>query len=124
MNDTFQELLRDATRLTRGGQLGAATAAIQRALRDAAAGAAGAPMPWPTASPRADAAPPPSRLSGPVLDGCVFEAGAVPATADRNPPHTTVPQPGHQPDHHPVTACRPPPTARLLRGLPVHVHEA
>ena len=101
MNDTFQDLLRDATRLTRGGQLGAATAAIQRALRGAAAGAAGTPMPWPTAAPRVDAAAPPSRFSGPVLDGCVFEAGAVPATADRDPPHTTVPQHGHHPDHHP-----------------------
>jgi poly(hydroxyalkanoate) depolymerase family esterase len=36
MNHSFQDLMRDAARLTRAGQLGAATDAIQRALRGAA----------------------------------------------------------------------------------------
>lgn len=40
MNPSFQDLMRDATRLTRAGQLGAATAAIQRALAGGTPGAA------------------------------------------------------------------------------------
>ena len=36
MNPSLQDLMRDATRLTRAGRLGAATAAIQSALAGAA----------------------------------------------------------------------------------------
>jgi hypothetical protein len=37
MNDAFQDLMREATRLTQEGRLQEATATIQRALGDAAA---------------------------------------------------------------------------------------
>jgi poly(hydroxyalkanoate) depolymerase family esterase len=53
MNDTYQALMRDATRLTQSGQLTEATAAIQRALGGATQRPlaprpvpAGAPLPW------------------------------------------------------------------------------
>jgi poly(hydroxyalkanoate) depolymerase family esterase len=45
MNPRFQDLMRDATQLTRAGQLGAATAAIQRALAGAAPGQGDATLP-------------------------------------------------------------------------------
>lgn len=45
MNPSLHDLMRDATRLTRDGQLGAATTAIQRALTGAAPGRAGLPLP-------------------------------------------------------------------------------
>lgn len=73
MNPTFQELMREATRLTRGGRLAAATAAIQRAL-----GIGG------TATPAADPRPPSGAFEANpsidrsedrsiVLEGCVVE---------------------------------------------------
>lgn len=79
MNDTLQELMRSATRLTKAGRLNEATETIQRMLR----GAAAAPdMPsltkaWTTGAgafpvPRG-VAPEASPL---VLDGCVFELKA------------------------------------------------
>ena len=40
MNNHWQDLMRDATRLTQTRQLGAATQTIQRALRGLAAGGA------------------------------------------------------------------------------------
>ncbi len=61
MNDTMQNLMREATRLTQSGNLMEATAAIQRALGSAR----GAPMPPPPAPIPASAAI--------ILDGCVFE---------------------------------------------------
>ena len=60
MNDTMQNLMREATRLTQSGNLMDATAAIQRALGNAR----GAPMPHPPAF---------STPSPIILDGCVFE---------------------------------------------------
>ncbi|MBK9363878.1 MAG: PHB depolymerase family esterase [Rubrivivax sp.] len=45
MNPSLQDLMRDATRLTRAGRLGAATAAIQSALAGAAPGPAGSMPP-------------------------------------------------------------------------------
>jgi hypothetical protein len=73
MNPTLQELMRDATRLTRGGRLIAATAAIQRAL-----GGAGTATPAPDprslrgalqAKPSMD----PSAGRSIVLEGCVLD---------------------------------------------------
>ena len=70
MNDTLQNLMREATRLTQSGSLMEATAAIQRALGHAGA----APMP---AAPVPAAPMPAARaFSTPspiILDGCVFE---------------------------------------------------
>ena len=60
MNPTFQRLMREATRLTSGGKLQAATAAIQRALSRTVA-----PPTGPAAAPGPNAAA--------VLDGYVFE---------------------------------------------------
>jgi len=77
MNPTFQELMRDATRLTRDGHLAAATAAIQRAL-----GVAGTATPAPDPSGALQAKPPmnPSKSRSVVLEGCVLEL------ADRDEP--------------------------------------
>jgi poly(hydroxyalkanoate) depolymerase family esterase len=65
MHTTFQDLMREATRLTRAGRLGEATRVIQRALGDASASAAerraGA-----TAEVLEDA-------TGEVLEGCIVE---------------------------------------------------
>lgn len=72
MNPTFQELMHEATRLTRSGHLAAATAAIQRALGSAGVSA---PAPGPrspggavSADPSIDAYACPM-----VLEGCVRE---------------------------------------------------
>lgn len=70
MNDTLQDLMRSATRLTRAGRLSEATEAIQRALRGAGAVATPAPL----------------HASADVLDGCVFEVhtpAPAPATFTR-----------------------------------------
>ena len=58
MNPTFQRLMREATRLTSGGKLQAATAAIQRALSRTSAQPTG---------------PAPAAPNAGVLDGYVFE---------------------------------------------------
>ena len=84
MNDTLQDLMREATRLTQAGRLNEATQAIQRALSGAAgtsavprrtnsyAGATGSRA---SAAVRTAASPL-------VLDGCVFEVDArTPAAA-------------------------------------------
>jgi poly(hydroxyalkanoate) depolymerase family esterase len=73
MNPTFQELMREATRLTRGGRLAAATAAIQRAL-----GGAGTATPAPDPRSPSGALQPkptmdPSARGSVVLEGCVLE---------------------------------------------------
>ena len=62
MNETLQELMREATRLTQSGNLREATQVIQRALGNVGR----APQPPP---------PPPSSAtsSSIILDGCVFE---------------------------------------------------
>ncbi len=78
MNDTLQQLMQEATRLTRSGQLSEATEVIQRALRGSATTPVGA---------QAQGARPGERTGGDsssqVLEGCVFEidpaAGDVPA---------------------------------------------
>ncbi|MEQ1685050.1 MAG: PHB depolymerase family esterase [Burkholderiaceae bacterium] len=72
MNETLQDLMRSATRLTQAGRLNEATAAIQRALRGAA--------------PAATPARPES--SAEVLDGCVFEV-ETPAPAATKSAHAT-----------------------------------
>ena len=85
MNDTFQDLMREATRLAKAGRLHEATAAIQRALSGAAG--VGAVPPRHTNSHagatgiEASGAVVPE-ASPLVLDGCVFEVDArSPATA-------------------------------------------
>ena len=65
MNDTMQNLMQVATRLTRAGQLQEATAAIQRAL----AKGLGARAPGAAAPARRPVVPE-------LLDGLVFESGA------------------------------------------------
>jgi poly(hydroxyalkanoate) depolymerase family esterase len=66
MNETLQDLMRSATKLTQAGRLSEATEAIQRALRGTGGLATAA---WPQASAE-------------VLDGCVFEVDTpAPATA-------------------------------------------
>ena len=92
MNDNFQELMRDAARLTRAGQLNEATAAIQRALGGTAAGhpaprPASDPVPhqtttrgvFPTATATASSA-----AAATVIDGCVVEV-ADGACIEANP---------------------------------------
>ena len=106
MNDTFQNLMQEATRLTRSGQLSEATQVIQRALQGASQGGgqgAGA-RPAREASPSSDAAAPLSpalRQSSMILDGCVFEveeavAGAPAArgapSAPSNPSNPFTPE--------------------------------
>lgn len=72
MNETLQDLMRSATKLTQAGRQSQATEAIRRALRGAAALAT-------AARPQASAL---------VLDGCAFEADTTaPATAP--PGHAT-----------------------------------
>ncbi len=90
MNNTMQERMREATRLTQAGQLLEATAAIRQALGvSPPAAAADRPAPisapgiltdaWPARSGRAASAPDTT-----VLDGCVFETprGAAAAGDD------------------------------------------
>ncbi len=81
MNDSFLELMHNATRLTRAGQLSEATAAIQRALGGTTVGH---PAPHPAARqaqqqavPRgafqAGTATAPSAAAANAIDGCVVE---------------------------------------------------
>jgi poly(hydroxyalkanoate) depolymerase family esterase len=93
MNDTLQHLMREATRLTRSGNLAEATQVIQRALGHAKAGVAGAtiwgmPTPSSAVADPADPAAAASDTDGLILDGCVFEASQ---------PHTVEPS-TRQPD--------------------------
>ncbi len=83
MNASLHDLMREATRLTQGGQLAEATAALQQALRGA----------MPAASPTTTADP------GLVIDGHVFE---VPEPGRPRPapaaPEAAQPSPAAQPD--------------------------
>ena len=78
MNETLQDLMRSATKLTQAGRLSEATEAIQRALR----GGEGAV-----------ATPSRPESSAMVLDGCVFEVDAAPPAAvpSRGAPTRTTP---------------------------------
>lgn len=108
MTDTLQTLMREATRLTRAGDLGAATAAIQRALAGASAG---------RAEPAGRAAPPSGATTeGPeVLDGLVREAPAAGAFTQGSHRHG-----GLTRDYKlylpPGTADRPPALVVMLHG--------
>jgi poly(hydroxyalkanoate) depolymerase family esterase len=88
MNPTLQELMRDATRLTRGGRLIEATAAIQRALggmgtaaRAAAPCSPSGGMPSHRSSDLFEAGPD-------VIDGCVFEPGDTAEPRPEASPHS------------------------------------
>ena len=82
MNATFQNLMREATRLTRSGQLSEATQAIRRALQGASQGTRERPARDASTSPGA-AVPiaPLPRQSSMILDGCVFEVEEAAACA-------------------------------------------
>ena len=82
MNATFQNLMREATRLTRSGQLSEATQAIQRALQGASQGTRERPARDASTSP-GSAVPiaPLPRQSSMILDGCVFEVEEAAACA-------------------------------------------
>ena len=85
-NTTLHTLMREATRLTQAGQLGAATQALQRALRGSTAGSHffhGGAHPFPDG--HSTAATTPVGDSSLILDGCVFETGE--RTTARPDPH-------------------------------------
>ena len=91
MNHTFQNVMQEATRLTRSGQLGEAMQAIQRALQGASQGAKARQAHDASTSPAA--ADPEAHLTGPspvILDGCVFEVDdpAVGSPVARSRPFT------------------------------------
>ena len=72
MNDTLQDLMRQATQLTQSGRLAEATEAIQRALGGAREyGATTRPVSDPASLRAADAAQ--AAAAPEILDGCVFE---------------------------------------------------
>ena len=73
MNPTFQELMRDATRLTRGGSLAAATAAIQRALSGASTAMPAPDSRSPSGTLQAKPSTGPAEGPSLVLEGCVLE---------------------------------------------------
>ncbi len=110
MNETLQDLLRSATKLTQAGRLNDATAAIQRALRGAGATAAR------------------PETAATVLDGCVFEvdtAALDAAAAIGMPPtHATFTSGTHT--HAGLTrTCKlfvPPARAGKPRALVVMLH--
>ena len=80
MNPTFHELMREATRLTRGGRLAAATAAIQRALGGGGIATLTPDLRSPSGALQAKPAMNPSEARSVVLEGCVLEL------ADRGEP--------------------------------------
>jgi poly(hydroxyalkanoate) depolymerase family esterase len=90
MNPTFQELMRDATLLTRGGRLAAATAAIQRALGGTVASPATQDSRAPSGALQVKPSMDPFEGRSVVLDGCVVEladraepgAASAPGLAD------------------------------------------
>ena len=90
MNNTLQNLMRQATQLTQAGRLNQATAAIQRALRgETADGAAPDPaQAWASGSGPGGAHAEASPL---VLDGCVFEVGAQTPAATESRTRTDTP---------------------------------
>jgi poly(hydroxyalkanoate) depolymerase family esterase len=73
MNPTFQELMRDATRLTRDGQLAAATAAIQHALGAAGSAASASDSRSPSGALQVQPSTDPFAGHSIVLEGCVIE---------------------------------------------------
>jgi poly(hydroxyalkanoate) depolymerase family esterase len=73
MNPIFQELMRDATRLTGSGRLAAATAAIQRALGRAGIATPAPDLDSPNGALQAQPSMDPSEGRSVVLEGCVFE---------------------------------------------------
>ena len=82
MNHDFLRLMGDATQLTRSGDLGAATQAIQQALAGSAA--------WPTAANAApNSRPGPSQSSAPARDGIVLD-GLTRIVPDDEAPAATV----------------------------------
>ena len=79
MNNVLQNLMRQATRLTRAGRLNEATAAIQRAL-------SGKTNPYgAVADEEKPVKPAPTAL---ILDGCVFEVAGAGAGAFTSGTHT------------------------------------
>jgi poly(hydroxyalkanoate) depolymerase family esterase len=74
MNPTFQELMRDATRLTRSGRLAAATDAIRRALGRAGVATPTPDLGSPSGALHAKPSMDPSEGRTVVLEGCVFES--------------------------------------------------
>jgi len=73
MNPTFQELMRDATRLTRGGRLAEATAAIQRALGGTGTATPASGSRSPSGGLQVKPSMDPSGARSVVLEGCVVE---------------------------------------------------
>ncbi|WP_428422370.1 extracellular catalytic domain type 1 short-chain-length polyhydroxyalkanoate depolymerase [Methylibium sp.] len=87
MNDTLQNLMRAAARLTQAGRLNEATQALQRALRGAAGADAMRPATARTGTPGMPAAGTAAPEAEPlVIDGCVFEMDAPAAAAASAPP--------------------------------------
>ncbi len=93
MNQTLQDLMRNATQLTQAGRLNEATQTIQRMLRGAEAsnGSPDAENPWRQYKPLDVPAMVLPKASPIVLDGCVFEVNArtstpAPAKADGGTP--------------------------------------
>ena len=74
MNDTLQNLMREATRLTRAGNLNEATQVIQRAL--------GNDRRAPTPPVQTPPLPSLARASPIILDGCVFEVANADTEVD------------------------------------------
>ena len=72
MNDTLQNLMREATRLTQSGNLMEATNAIQRALRNSSE-MDDSSATRKTYQAKTPAAPAPTQRAPVILDGCVFE---------------------------------------------------
>lgn len=90
-NTTLHTLMREATRLTQAGQLGAATQALQRALGGSMAGFKGGVQSSTDDDPATKAS---SAGDSPlILDGCVFETGE--RTTARPDSHQQQQAPGH-----------------------------
>ena len=89
MNDTFQGLMREATRLTQSGRLTEATALIQRAMKQAPA--ASSQVVEAVVASTSYASRPANE--GEVLDGCVFEVEEVAPDVESTPAPTPTPTP-------------------------------
>ena len=103
MNPHFENLMRNASRLTQAGRLMDATAAIQRALGGHLPSAAVAPMPVPMPVPVQ--AHTTHTVPGEVLDGCVSEQPRVGAPQPQAPnASSSIPSPSPTPTHPPPGA--------------------
>ncbi len=91
MNPTFQELMRDATRLTRGGRLAEATAAIQRALGNTRTAAVAPDLRSPSDVLQAKPSTDLSAGRSAVLEGCVVD---LVDRVELGPPPESVNAPG------------------------------